>query len=131
MMRAFMSADASYDGIFWTAVKTTHIFCKPSCTARKPKPENVEFFFAPKDALFAGYRACKRCAPLAIGAAPPAWVPKLIALADDATERVSARHLIARSIDPARAPAASSDRSASSIAAHRSTPRRWTRAMNR
>jgi len=50
----------------YTAVKTTGIFCLPSCPAR-PKPENVEFFTSRAEALLAGYRACKRCRPLGTG----------------------------------------------------------------
>jgi methylphosphotriester-DNA--protein-cysteine methyltransferase len=61
MRRAFLAGDASYDGVFFTGVKTTGIFCRPSCTARKPRPENVEFFATPREAMFSGYRACKRC----------------------------------------------------------------------
>ncbi|MBM3751755.1 MAG: bifunctional transcriptional activator/DNA repair protein Ada [Acidimicrobiia bacterium] len=64
MERAYLNGDASYDGVFYLAVKTTGIFCRPSCTARKPKPENVEFFSTVKEAMFAGYRACLRCRPL-------------------------------------------------------------------
>jgi len=57
MRRAFLGGDASYDGVFYTGVRTTGIFCRPSCTARKPRPENVEFFATPREALFSGYRA--------------------------------------------------------------------------
>ena len=57
MRRAFLAGDGSYDGVFFTGVKTTGIFCRPSCTARKPRPENVEFFATPREALFSGYRA--------------------------------------------------------------------------
>ena len=44
MYRASLDKDASFEGIFWMGVKTTGIFCRPTCTARKPKFENVEFF---------------------------------------------------------------------------------------
>ena len=54
MERAYQRSDASYDGVFYLGVRTTGIFCRPSCPARKPKPENVEFFAMPKEALFAG-----------------------------------------------------------------------------
>ena len=64
MTRAYLASDASYDGIFYLGVRTTGIFCRPSCPARKPKPENVEFFAVAKDALGAGYRPCLRCRPL-------------------------------------------------------------------
>jgi AraC family transcriptional regulator of adaptative response/methylated-DNA-[protein]-cysteine methyltransferase len=61
--RAVLDSDRSLDGAFVTAVRTTRIYCRPSCPARKPKRENVEFFAAPDDAERAGYRACKRCRP--------------------------------------------------------------------
>ena len=58
------SQDSSYEGIFVTAVNTTGIFCRPSCRARKPKPENVVFFESAKTALQHGYRPCKICKPM-------------------------------------------------------------------
>jgi AraC family transcriptional regulator of adaptative response/methylated-DNA-[protein]-cysteine methyltransferase len=61
--RAVVEGDRSLDGAFVTAVRTTRIYCRPSCPARKPKRENVEFFTAPDGAERAGYRACKRCRP--------------------------------------------------------------------
>ncbi len=78
MVAAFLSGDASYDGVFFTGVRTTGIFCRPTCTARKPKPENVEFFASARDALFSGYRACLRCKPLAPPGAAPPWVAELM-----------------------------------------------------
>ena len=63
MERAFLASDATYNGLFFTAVRTTGIFCLPACPARKPLPKNVEFFATVKDAVFAGYRPCKRCRP--------------------------------------------------------------------
>jgi AraC family transcriptional regulator, regulatory protein of adaptative response / methylated-DNA-[protein]-cysteine methyltransferase len=60
---AFDARDRSLDGRFVGAVKTTGIYCKPSCPARRPLRENVEFFWKPAEALAAGYRACKRCLP--------------------------------------------------------------------
>ena len=53
MIRAFLQKDESYEGVFFTCVKTTGIFCRPACTARKPLPENVEFFPTSQDALLA------------------------------------------------------------------------------
>ena len=88
MMQAFLGGNPDYDGVFVTAVKTTGIFCRPSCPARKPRPENVEFFGSPRDALLAGYRPCKRCTPLAdIGAAPPWLAPLLAAIEEDPARR--------------------------------------------
>ena len=74
MRRAYLKSDASYNGIFYLGVRTTGIFCKPSCTARKPLPKNVEFFATVNDAIFAGYRPCKRCQPLEANGTPPVWV---------------------------------------------------------
>ena len=64
MYKAIVSKDISFEGIFFTAVKTTGIFCRPSCTARKPKIENVEFFTNVKDCITSGYRPCKVCKPM-------------------------------------------------------------------
>jgi AraC family transcriptional regulator of adaptative response/methylated-DNA-[protein]-cysteine methyltransferase len=77
MERAFAAKDASYDGVFYVAVKTTGIFCRPSCASR-PNLENVEFFASVRECLFAGYRPCKRCHPLEANGAPPDWVRQLI-----------------------------------------------------
>ena len=61
MYNALLSKDTSFEGIFYVGVKTTGIFCRPSCTAKKPKFENVEFFSSPKNAMLYGYRPCKLC----------------------------------------------------------------------
>ena len=63
MWEKIMSCDATYDGQFYTAVKTTKIYCRPSCRSRKPKKVNVEFYQFMAEAAGAGYRACKRCKP--------------------------------------------------------------------
>lgn len=63
MYKAIVEKDTSFEGVFFTAVKTTGIFCRPSCTARKPKFENVEFFSCTKECLLKGYRPCKVCNP--------------------------------------------------------------------
>lgn len=84
MERAFDSKDASYDGVFYVAVRTTGIFCRPSCHSR-PKRKNVEFFRTMREAIFAGYRPCKRCHPAEISGKPPAWAAALI-------QRVEAEH---------------------------------------
>jgi AraC family transcriptional regulator of adaptative response/methylated-DNA-[protein]-cysteine methyltransferase len=79
LMRAFDERDSTYDGVFYVAVKTTGIFCRPVCTAKKPKRENVEFFATGREAMFAGYRPCLRCKPLTAGQQPPELVSKLLA----------------------------------------------------
>lgn len=58
-----LARDASADGQFVYAVKSTHIFCRPSCPSRRPTRKNVTFFPSPALAEAAGYRACKRCEP--------------------------------------------------------------------
>jgi len=57
------SKNIKYDGVFFTAVKTTGIYCKPSCSAKKPNRENVIFYDTKKDATENGYRPCKACKP--------------------------------------------------------------------
>lgn len=61
--RAVQARDARFDGVFFTAVRTTGIFCRPSCPAVTPKRENVTFYRDPASAQAAGYRACRRCRP--------------------------------------------------------------------
>ncbi|MFC7878394.1 bifunctional transcriptional activator/DNA repair enzyme AdaA, partial [Isoptericola sp. NPDC057391] len=70
--RAIAARDTRFDGQFFTAVRSTGIYCRPSCPARTPKPQNVTFYLTSAAAHEAGYRACKRCLP---EAAPgtPAW----------------------------------------------------------
>ncbi len=58
-----LEKDPRYDGAFVVAVRSTGIYCRPSCPARQPKRENVTFFTTPEEAEHAGFRACKRCAP--------------------------------------------------------------------
>lgn len=60
---AVVARSVAADGTFVFAVRTTGVFCRPSCSARRPRPENVEFFVSAKLAERAGYRACKRCTP--------------------------------------------------------------------
>ncbi|UCD74494.1 MAG: methylated-DNA--[protein]-cysteine S-methyltransferase [Phycisphaerales bacterium] len=104
MQRAFARRDASFDGLFFVAVRTTGIFCRPTCPARRPKPENIEYFATARDALHSGYRACKRCRPLDNGGAPPEWVERLMDEVDRAPgERMTDTDLRAMSIEPARA----------------------------
>jgi AraC family transcriptional regulator of adaptative response/methylated-DNA-[protein]-cysteine methyltransferase len=104
MERAVNDSDASYDGIFFVAVRTTGIFCRPSCPARKPLPRNREYFATAQEALFAGYRPCKRCRPLDTNGRPPDWVTRLLAEVErDPAARVRDSDLRALGIDPARA----------------------------
>ena len=78
MEQAYLSRDAAYDGIFFVGVRTTGVFCRPTCAVRSPLPRNVEYFSSVSAALFAGYRPCKRCRPMA-AANHPDWAVSLIA----------------------------------------------------
>lgn len=70
--RAIDARDPRFDGQFYTAVRTTGIYCRPSCPARTPKAGNVTFYETSAAAHDAGYRACKRCLPEAVPGTP-AW----------------------------------------------------------
>lgn len=101
MERAYLRSDASYDGLFYLGVRTTGIFCRPSCHAKKPRPENVEFFASPKEAMVGGYRACLKCKP--VGDAEPEWVQRLLARVDaDPAARMTERHLRSAGLEPER-----------------------------
>src|SRR5215510_12355608 len=69
-VRAVQSKDARFDGWFFTAVLTTGIYCRPSCPAVPPKPQNMRFFPSAAAAQQAGFRACKRCRPDASPGSP-------------------------------------------------------------
>lgn len=66
MKAAFAARDRSWDGRFVVAVTSTGIYCRPSCPARRPRPENTEFYDSNDMAESAGFRACKRCEPDAV-----------------------------------------------------------------
>lgn len=101
MRTAFYKGDHAYDGLFFTAVTTTGIYCRPSCSARKPKPQNIRFYRSAGEARSAGYRSCKRCRPDDAGGSHPAWVEKLVAAAE--TEgRLPDVRIRALGVDPAR-----------------------------
>jgi AraC family transcriptional regulator, regulatory protein of adaptative response / methylated-DNA-[protein]-cysteine methyltransferase len=101
MERAYLERDASFDGGFFLGVRTTGIFCRPVCPARKPLPRNVEYFPSAAAALLAGYRACKRCRPL-LPENRPDWATRLLADVErDPAARITDADLKARGIDPA------------------------------
>ncbi|CAN5315914.1 trifunctional transcriptional activator/DNA repair protein Ada/methylated-DNA--[protein]-cysteine S-methyltransferase [soil metagenome] len=104
MTRVVDERSSGYDGIFFVAVRTTGIFCRPSCPSRKALARNRQFFRTIKEALFAGYRPCKRCRPLDVNGKPPDWVEQILAdLEKDPTVRWRDADLRKRSVDPARA----------------------------
>lgn len=101
MERAYLERDASYNGLFFLGVRTTGIFCRPTCPARKPLPRNVEYFSTAREALVAGYRPCKRCRPLEIDD-EPGWASALIAEVErEPAARITDGDLKGRGIDPA------------------------------
>jgi AraC family transcriptional regulator, regulatory protein of adaptative response / methylated-DNA-[protein]-cysteine methyltransferase len=104
MEQAVQGSDASYDGLFVVAVRTTGIFCRPSCPARKPLPRNCEYYATPREALFAGYRPCKRCRPMDANGQPPDWVTGLLAAVEqDPAARWRDADLRGLGVEPARA----------------------------
>ncbi|GJM23696.1 MAG: transcriptional regulator [Phycisphaerae bacterium] len=103
MRRAHEARDSGYDGVFWVCVKTTGIFCRPSCSARMPNDENSDYVLSVNNALAEGYRPCKRCRPLEVDGRPPEWVQQLLAHADaQPDKRLSDAHLKASGFDPVR-----------------------------
>jgi AraC family transcriptional regulator of adaptative response / methylphosphotriester-DNA alkyltransferase methyltransferase len=61
--KAVVCSEKSYDGLFFYGVKTTGVFCRPSCKAKAPARKNVIFFDDSSNAIDAGFRPCKRCRP--------------------------------------------------------------------
>lgn len=79
---ALLAKDARFDGIFYVGIKTTGVFCRSVCPARKPKFENCEFFERVEEALLAGFRPCKRCRPLS----HPDEIPEVVRMLIEAVE---------------------------------------------
>lgn len=103
MYRAFLARDPSYEGIYVVGVRTTGVFCRNTCSARKPNRENIEFYRAPSEALAAGFRPCRRCRPLAPAGDPPPWLDGLLAAIDaDPQKRWTDRDLADHQVQPAR-----------------------------
>ena len=88
--------DPSFDGVFFVAITSTRIYCRPTCPSRPARHENRRFFHARADAEQSGYRACRRCRPeMAPGQTPLEVVPRL---ARKAAEQISAGALNGRSV---------------------------------
>lgn len=85
--QALLSKNTEYDGIFYVGVKTTGVFCRPTCGARKPKLDNCEFFKTAEEALLASYRPCKRCQPLLPPNQESALIKKLIDAVENNPEK--------------------------------------------
>ena len=95
--------DSIYEGVFVTAVKTTGIFCRPSCRARKPKAENVVFYDTAQEALQHGYRPCKVCKPMEKPGETPDYIKRIIKeLHKNPYLRIKDYDLRQRGIEPSR-----------------------------
>ncbi|HWO54515.1 MAG TPA: trifunctional transcriptional activator/DNA repair protein Ada/methylated-DNA--[protein]-cysteine S-methyltransferase [Paenibacillus cookii] len=81
--QALVEKKSEYEGLFYVGVKTTGVFCRPTCPARKPKFENCEFYETAKEALLASFRPCKRCRPLS----HPNQVSEVVRLLVEAIEK--------------------------------------------
>ncbi len=104
MYRALLNRDSSFEGIFYAGVRTTGIFCRPTCSAKKPERVNVDFFATPSEALHRGYRPCLRCHPMDPDQPPPKLIARLRAEVDRAPDgRLTDKELAAMSIDPSTA----------------------------
>jgi len=103
MYTALLNKDSSFEGIFFVGVKTTGVFCRPTCTARKPKIENVDFFPSVNEALQYGYRPCKVCHPLQQNGEAPVWLKNFLKeIEEKQISKLKDYELRARNIDPAR-----------------------------
>ena len=104
MYRALVNRDPSFEGIFFVGVRTTGIFCRPTCTAKKPARENVDFFPTPSEALHSGYRPCLRCHPMDPDKRPPRLIERLRTEVEHAPDgRLTDKELAAMAIDPSTA----------------------------
>jgi AraC family transcriptional regulator of adaptative response/methylated-DNA-[protein]-cysteine methyltransferase len=103
MYRALSERDGTFDGVFFAAIRTTGIFCRPTCSAKKPLRENVEFYPSARDALVAGYRPCLRCHPMQPEGAAPEWIEKLLQKVEsNPSRRWKDADLRAENLDPVR-----------------------------
>ena len=80
--QAIIQNDKNYDGLFYYAVKSTGIFCRPSCKSRPPKKENVRIYTEAKEAIQQGFRPCKRCKPTGLRLPDEEWITQLKAYID-------------------------------------------------
>ena len=104
MYRALVARDSTFEGIFYVGVRTTGIFCRPTCSAKKPARENVDFFSTASEALHGGYRPCLRCHPMDPQQRAPELVERLRAEVERAPDgKITDKELSAMSIDPSTA----------------------------
>ncbi len=103
LYQALLDRDSRLEGTFYFGVKTTGIFCRPGCSARKPRKKNVEYFESIRGALEQGYRPCKICSQLTKTGEVPQWLKSLL---DDVHQSPESNfkdaELRARNIEPTR-----------------------------
>lgn len=98
---ALIARDPSFDGLAWVGVRSTGIFCRLTCPARKPRRENSVFFASVAECLESGFRPCKRCRPLASAGEADPIVRKLLDAFDrEPGKRWAERDVIALGLDP-------------------------------
>lgn len=103
MYQAILDKDPSFEGQFFTAVKTTGIFCRPTCTARKPKLENVEFLPSTAEAMRRGYRPCKVCRPLENVSEAPELIKALLKkIQDEPSAKLKDWDLVQMGLEPSQ-----------------------------
>jgi len=97
--RAVVQRDAHFDGAFVYAVRSTGVYCKPSCGSRQPLRTNVRFFITPDDAEAAGFRSCRRCRPRDLSPAADASVERARDFLDRHADRTVSLHELARHVE--------------------------------
>ena len=104
MFRALVNRDSSFEGIFFVGVRTTGIFCRQTCSAKKPARENVDFFATSSEALESGYRPCLRCHPMDPNQRAPKLIERLRIEVERAPDgRLTDKELTGLAIDPSTA----------------------------
>lgn len=98
---AIGNKDTRYEGVFITAVKTTGVFCRPSCRARKPRAENISFYSTTQEAIQNGFRPCKICKPMEKMDETPEYIKNIIKeLHESPNLRISDYGLKERGVQP-------------------------------
>ena len=85
--QALLTKNTEYEGIFFVGVRSTGVFCRPICPARKPKFANCEFYASAQEALLASYRPCMRCKPLSHPNQVSELVTKLVDMVESRPEK--------------------------------------------
>ena len=100
LYQALLARDPAYEGFAFVGVKSTGVFCRLTCAARKPKRENTVFFGSIKGCVEAGFRACLRCRPLERAGVQEPWVQTLLEqLGRDPERRWYEDDLVAQGLD--------------------------------